>query len=110
MQTGARALSELFHDAGEPDCGATAPTLSPIGHDSPDRPIVALDEFDLESAAMLREHFRLPGMGHRYGLLSRQAGHAGEGEERGIPVPEFSGVFHHDDLGTSWRSVPGRGC
>ena len=39
--------------------------------------IVALDEFDLETAAQIREHMRIPGMGdHHRGLLPRQAGHA----------------------------------
>ena len=39
--------------------------------------IVALDEFDLETAAQIREHMRIPGMGMTtVGLLSRQAGHA----------------------------------
>ena len=39
--------------------------------------IVALDEFDLETAAQIREHMRDPRHGrHRLGLLSRQAGHA----------------------------------
>ena len=45
--------------------------------------IVALDEFDMEVAALLREHMRLPGTGSDdYALLSRQAGDADAGEAR----------------------------
>lgn len=61
--------------------------------------IVALDEFDLEIAATLREHLRVPGMGEtttrrfRDKLAMRMAA-----QEAGIPVPPFSGVIHHDSV------------
>lgn len=70
--------------------------------------IVALDEFDMESAAMLREHLRLPGMGlsatayFRDKLAMRVRAKAA-----GVPVPEFSGVFHYDDLREFMATVPG---
>ena len=60
--------------------------------------VVALDEFDLETAALLREHLRLPGMGQtatryfRDKLAMRMAAHAA-----GIAVPEFCPVANHDD-------------
>ena len=39
--------------------------------------IVALDDYDVETAADLREHFRLPGIGaSTSALFPRQAGHA----------------------------------
>ena len=45
--------------------------------------IVALDEFDMEVAALLREHMRLPGMGQDdYAILPRQAGDANASETR----------------------------
>ena len=61
--------------------------------------IVALDEFDLETAALLREHLRLPGMGQtatrffRDKLAMRTAARAA-----GVPVPDFSPVVNHDDI------------
>ena len=70
--------------------------------------IVALDEFDLEAAALLREHMRLPGLGEtatrffRDKLAMRTEAKAG-----GIAVPEFSPVFQYDDLRTYMRDVPG---
>ena len=70
--------------------------------------IVALDEFDLEVAALLREHMRLPGMGEsltrnfRDKLAMRVSA-----KQKGVPVPEFTGVFNHDDLRAFLHSVPG---
>jgi biotin carboxylase len=70
--------------------------------------IVALDEFDLEVAALLREHMRLPGMGEsltrnfRDKLAMRVSA-----KQKGVPVPEFTGVFNYDDLHNFLRNVPG---
>ena len=61
--------------------------------------VVALDEFDMETAAALREHLRLPGMGEtavryfRDKLAMRQKAAAG-----GVRVPRFAGVFNDDEL------------
>jgi biotin carboxylase len=70
--------------------------------------IVALDEFDLEVAALLREHMRLPGMGEsltrhfRDKLAMRvRARHCG------VPVPEFTSVFNYDDIRSFLGHVPG---
>jgi biotin carboxylase len=70
--------------------------------------IVALDEFDLEVAALLREHMRLPGMGEsltrhfRDKLAMRvRARHCG------VPVPEFTSVFNYDDIRSFLSHVPG---
>jgi biotin carboxylase len=70
--------------------------------------IVALDEFDLEVAALLREHMRLPGMGesptrHFRDKLAMRV----RARQSGVPVPEFIGVFHYDDLRTFLGNVPG---
>jgi biotin carboxylase len=71
------------------------------------RRIVALDEFDMEIAATLREHLRLPGMGEsatrffRDKLAMRQ-----RAREAGVLVPEFIGVFRHEDLAHWMRETP----
>jgi hypothetical protein len=74
--------------------------------------IVALDEFDQETAALAREHLRLPGMGvtaarnFRDKLAMREAARRG-----GVLVPEFSQVAHHHSL-WEWMertSFEGRG-
>jgi biotin carboxylase len=61
--------------------------------------IVPLDEFDLETAALAREHLRLPGMGQtltrnfRDKLAMRGAARAG-----GVAVPDFFSVANHHAL------------
>jgi biotin carboxylase len=61
--------------------------------------IVALDEFDMENAAALREHLRIPGMGlttvrHFRDKLAMR----GRAKEAGINVPEFIHVLNHANL------------
>ena len=61
--------------------------------------IVALDEFDLETAALLREHMRLPGMGQSATFLFRdKLAMRQRARERSIRVPEFTGLFQHDAI------------
>ncbi len=61
--------------------------------------IVALDEFDMETAATLREHLRIPGMGlttmryFRDKLAMRM-----KALDRGVRVPDFVPVFNHGDV------------
>ena len=57
--------------------------------------VVALDDYDVEKAALIRETFRIPGMGqttHRYfrdKLAMRQMA-----KDSGIDVPEFTSIFN----------------
>jgi biotin carboxylase len=70
--------------------------------------IVALDEFDLEVAALLREHMRLPGMGESLNRNFRdKLAMRVTAKQKGVPVPEFTGVFNYDDLHNFLRNVPG---
>lgn len=69
--------------------------------------ILALDEFDMETAAALREHMRIPGMGltttryFRDKLAMRiKAAHLG------MRVPEFTSVVNYDDLRGYMDNVP----
>jgi len=70
--------------------------------------IVALDEYDMETAATLREHLRVPGMGlttmryFRDKLAMRM-----KALEGGIRVPDFVPVFHHGDIQYYLDHVPG---
>src|SRR3984885_7813831 len=70
--------------------------------------IVALDEFDMETAATLREHLRIPGMGlttmryFRDKLAMRM-----RALDRGVCVPDFVPVFHHEDVRYYLAHVPG---
>src|SRR5437868_4404493 len=70
--------------------------------------IVPLDDFDLEKAATLREHLRVPGMGEttsrhfRDKLAMRIQAH-----EYGISVPPFAQVLNHDKLREYLTRTPG---
>jgi len=61
--------------------------------------VIALDDYDVEKAALIRESFRIPGMGqttHRYfrdKLAMRQ-----KAKSSGINVPEFTAVFNNDEV------------
>lgn len=70
--------------------------------------IVALDEFDMENAAALREHLRIPGMGLttvRY-FRDKLAMRA-RAKEAGVLVPEFVHVLNYEDLNDFMNHVPG---
>ena len=70
--------------------------------------IVALDEFDMETAATLREHLRIPGMGlttmryFRDKLAMRM-----RALDRHVRVPDFVPVVNHDDIRYYLEHVPG---
>ena len=72
------------------------------------RCIVALDEFDMETAALLREHMRLPGMGQTTTRYFRdKLAMRFKAQRAGVLVPEFTPVLNYDDLRGFMESVPG---
>ncbi len=57
--------------------------------------IVALDDFDVEKAAAVREHFRIPGMGQTTARYFRdKLAMRVQARDEGISVPSFSDLFH----------------
>jgi biotin carboxylase len=61
--------------------------------------IVALDDYDVETAAHLREHLRLPGLGDSLARHFRdKLAMRTRARDQGVPVPEFTGVFNHPRL------------
>ncbi len=61
--------------------------------------IVALDDFDVEKAAYLRETFRVPGMGYTTARYFRdKLAMRMKAEEAGIRIPGFSDLFHDLDI------------
>lgn len=61
--------------------------------------IVALDDYDVATAAALREHMRLPGIGDSLARHFRdKLAMRTRAREAGLPVPDFTGVFNYDDL------------
>jgi biotin carboxylase len=69
--------------------------------------IVALDEFDIELAAHLREHLRVPGMGETTSRYFRdKLAMRLRAREEGIPVPSFVHVLNHDLIRQLTERVP----
>ena len=61
--------------------------------------IVPLDEFDQETAALLREHLRIPGMGDTTARYFRdKLAMRVKARNSGILVPEFVHVLNYDHL------------
>jgi len=61
--------------------------------------IVALDDFDVEKAASLREHLRTPGMGDTTARYFRdKLAMRMRAKEVGILVPDFVHVLNHDEV------------
>jgi len=68
--------------------------------------IVALDDFDVERAAALREHLRIPGMGDTTARYFRdKLAMRTQAASRGIPVPEFLHVLNHDEISQFAKQV-----
>ncbi|MEO8773895.1 MAG: ATP-grasp domain-containing protein [Gelidibacter sp.] len=60
---------------------------------------VALDDFDVEKVALLREHFRMPGMGRTTSHYFRdKLAMRMKAQEEGVTVPEFTALFHDIDI------------
>lgn len=61
--------------------------------------IVPLDDYDLEKAAALREHLRVPGMGDtRVRYFRDKLAMRTKAVDDDIPVPEFVHVLNHDRI------------
>ena len=61
--------------------------------------VVAMDDFDVEKAAYLREEFRLPGMGQTTARYFRdKLAMRVRARDHGVPVPHFSDLFNDVEL------------
>jgi biotin carboxylase len=93
------SVDEFFYMPEDLPTWAIINTVSYLARWQPIDRIVALDEFDMENAAALREHLRIPGMGlttmrHFRDKLAMR----GRAKEEGINVPEFIHVLNHAAL------------
>lgn len=69
--------------------------------------IVPLDEYDVETAAALREHLRVPGMGETTARYFRdKLAMRLRARERALLVPEFTPVFTYDRVRDWLARVP----
>jgi biotin carboxylase len=69
--------------------------------------IVPLDDFDVETAAALREHLRVPGMGDTTARYFRdKLAMRARARDEGLPVPEFIQVLNYQKLHEFLQRVP----
>ncbi len=105
------SIDEIFYmpdEEGKWDRTQTVNAVSYLARTRAIDRIVPLDDFDVEVAAMLREHLRVPGMGEttvryfRDKLASRM-----RAQEAGLAVPDFVGVINHDRIRDFMERIPG---
>lgn len=101
------SIDEFFH---MPDLYNLDDVIKGVSYLARDRPIdriVALDDFDVQTAAALREHMRLPGMGDTIARRFRdKLAMRSEAAGAGILVPDFTGIFNYDRLRDFMARVP----
>lgn len=70
--------------------------------------IVALDDYDVETAASLREHLRSPGIGETRARYFRdKLAMRMQARDAGLPVPDFVHVLNYEDIKEFMQRVPG---
>ena len=75
-------------------------------HKQVDR-LVALEEFDILTTALIREHLRVPGMGSTTARLFRdKLAMRVRAREAGINVPDFVHVLNYQEIGAYMERVP----
>lgn len=68
--------------------------------------VVALDDFDVEKAAIVREHFRIPGMGQTTARYFRdKLAMRVQARDAGIRVPAFSALFNDVEITNYLRAT-----
>ncbi|MDP8909596.1 MAG: ATPase, partial [Chloroflexota bacterium] len=101
------SIDELFHMPTTHDVDAVLNGVSYLARERAIDRIVALDDFDVETAATLREHFRMPGMGATLARRFRdKLAMRVSAREAGIAVPDFVGIFNYDRLREFMARVP----
>ena len=104
------ALTDVFAVKSFDDRRALVDATAFLFRDKPFDRIVALDDFDIEVAAFLREHFRMTDTGHgdstarffRDKLAMRK-----KAREVGVLIPEFCPLFNDAEVNDFLRRVPG---
>jgi len=94
-------MPSLFHEQDMINAVSYLARAHPI-----DR-IVPLDDYDVEMAAMLREHLRIPGMGDSTTRYFRdKLAMRVRARDRGVLVPDFVHVLNYDRLREFMARVP----
>lgn len=106
------AVDEFFYveegEDGAYDMNEIITGLAYVMRTRPIDRVVALDDFDVEKAAHIREYFRIPGMGQTTGRYFRdKLAMRTKALESGILVPGFSALFNDDEVNRFIGKYPG---
>src|SRR5215467_15388541 len=105
------SIDEIFYMPDQDQEWNRSDLVKAVSHLARTRPIdriVALDDFDVEVAAMLREHLRIPGMGDTTARYFRdKLAMRMKARSEGILVPDFCHVLNYDRLKAFMGEVPG---
>jgi hypothetical protein len=102
------AITEIFGQQNDSPLQHTINTVSYLARRIRFDRIVPMDDYDVETAAALREHLRLPGMGdttarHFRDKLAMRV----KALEEHIPVPEFVHALNYEAIREFTEKVPG---
>ncbi|MFO0616957.1 MAG: ATP-grasp domain-containing protein [Polyangiaceae bacterium] len=101
-------LEDLFAEVDNASLASTVNTVSYLARTIKFDRIIPFDDVEVDAAARLREHLRIPGMGETRARVFRdKLAMRIRAEEEGIPVPAFVGVLHHEDIRAFSQRVPG---
>jgi hypothetical protein len=102
-----QALADVFAQNDGPPLQATLNTVSYLMRTIRFDRIVGLDDYDVEVAASLREHLRIPGMGDTQARFFRdKLACRIRLRELDIPVPDHTPVFNNEVVGEWIAKVP----
>ncbi|MDA7501878.1 hypothetical protein N8482_01240 [Chitinophagales bacterium] len=105
------SITDVFYVKAQPDeswimddlFAGLAHTFRSLSFDR----IAALDDFDVEKAAALREHFRIPGMGQTTARYFRdKLAMRVRAQSAGIKVPAFTPLFNDEQINRFADTVP----
>jgi len=101
------ACADVFAQRNDSPLSATLNTVSYLARTIRFDRIVGLDDYDIEVAAGLREHLRMPGMNESTARFFRdKLACRMRCRELGIPVPEFTPVFNNEVVAEFIARVP----
>ena len=106
------SVDEFFYvEEGEDGTYDMSEIINGLAYVMRSRPVdrvVALDDFDVEKAAHIREYFRIPGMGQTTGRYFRdKLAMRTKALESGILVPGFSALFNDEQINHFIEKYPG---
>lgn len=101
------AVDEFFH---MPDLALGPAIINGVSYLARDRQIdqiIPLDDYDVETAAALREHLRLPGMGDSLARHFRdKLAMRTQARNAGVPVPDFVHTVNYERMHAFMDRVP----